>query len=654
MTDTTDKPLALRLKEALGNDYTIEGEIGRGGMGVVFRARDERLQRRIAVKVLPPELAFQKEIKERFTREAQTAARLSHPHIVPIHDVGEGNGLVYFIMGLVEGESLAARIKRRGKLPPEEARRIMKETADALSAAHALSIIHRDIKPDNVLLEGTRGRVMVTDFGIAKALSGTTGHTLTGAGIAIGTPQFMSPEQAAGEKQIDGRSDIYSLGVVTYQMLTGNLPFSAPTVAGILMKQITEPAPIVHELDRSVPEDISLAVARCLEKDPENRWPTADSLRRALENRTVGAYRPTGKTAAQARRATAASPTGRPTAPRSPSPRTAGGARNVAGTRPRPPLAESRPRQFGALDAARPRVPGERPSRSPKFVKNERGEWVKATELEEAGVVRDTGEPHIVQKVRAQFARWAAVSLGCFALNLATGMDSPWFLFPSAGMGIGLLTNYAKLWQAGYSWRDVLNRPPAADAIQAPGGKGKKLLPSPKPEEFGSHYPIVKQVFGDRKAILELMQSLSQADKDQLPEVVDTVDALYEKACEMARTLHSMDANLNREGLVRVEERLAQLKAESENEERDRRVSLLEQQKKAYQDLIGRRGLVADRLESSALAMQNMRYDLVRLKASGVGAVINTLSMATQQARALSRDVDHAIAAASEVREALG
>ena len=172
MTDATDKPLALRLKEALGDDYTIEGEIGRGGMGVVFRARDERLQRRVAIKVLPPELAFQKEIKERFTREAQTAARLSHPHIVPIHDVGEGNGLVYFIMGLVEGESLGARIKRRGKLPAEEARRIMKETADALSAAHALSIIHRDIKPDNVLLEGTRGRVMVTDFGIAKALSG--------------------------------------------------------------------------------------------------------------------------------------------------------------------------------------------------------------------------------------------------------------------------------------------------------------------------------------------------------------------------------------------------------------------------------------------------------------------------------------------------
>ena len=649
MTDSTDKPLALRLKEALGDDYTIEGEIGRGGMGVVFRARDERLQRRIAIKVLPPELAFQKEIKERFTREAQTAARLSHPHIVPIHDVGEGNGLVYFIMGLVEGESLGARIKRRGKLPAEEARRIMKETADALSAAHALSIIHRDIKPDNVLLEGTRGRVMVTDFGIAKALSSATGGTLTGAGIAIGTPQFMSPEQAAGEKQIDGRSDIYSLGVVSYQMLTGQLPFSAPTVAGILMKQITEPAPIIHELDRSVPEDLSLAVARCLEKDPENRWGTADALRRALENRSVGTYRPTLKTAAQPRRtgtAGASSRTGAARGGTSPRP--------ASPTRPRPAAASSQRRAAGALEPAKPRTPGERPSRSPRWVRNERGEWVRASELEDMGVVRDTGEPVIVQKVRAQFARWAAVSLGCFALNLATGIDSPWFLFPAAGMGIGLLTNYAKLWQSGYSWRDVLNRPPAADAIQAPGVKGKKALIAPKAEEFGAHYDSVRRVFEDRAAIIALMQRLSPGDRELLPDVMETADALYEKALEMARTLHSMDANLNREGLKRIEERLSELQAEPENEERNRRVTLLEQQRKAYQDLIGRRGTVADRLESSLLAMQNMRFDLLRLRSAGVGAVVTDLTQATQQARALSRDVDHAIAAASEVREALG
>jgi hypothetical protein len=221
-------------------------------------------------------------------------------------------------------------------------------------------------------------------------------------------------------------------------------------------------------------------------------------------------------------------------------------------------------------------------------------------------------------------------------------------------MGIGMLTNYAKLWQAGYSWRDVLNRPPAADAIQAPGTKGKKPLLAPRPEEFGGHYKAVEGVYKDRAAIVSLMQRLTPQDREMLPEVLETADALYDKALEMARTLHSMDANLNREGLSRIEERLAELMREPESEERTRRVTLLEQQRKAYQDLIGRRGIVADRLESCVLAMQNMRFDLVRLRAQGVGAVLNDLSQATMQARAISRDVDHAIAAASEVREALG
>src|SRR5437763_83579 len=214
--NAADKALAARLAQALGSAYTLEGEIGRGGMGVVFNARDERLKRRVAVKVLPPELAFREEIRLRFVREAETAARLSHPHIVPIHSVGEGpDGLVYFVMAYVDGESLGAKLKRRGRLPPDEARRIMLETADALGAAHALGIIHRDVKPDNILLEGSRGRVVVTDFGIAKALSASTGSaTLTATGVAIGTPHYMSPEQAAGDREIDGRSDIYSLGVV--------------------------------------------------------------------------------------------------------------------------------------------------------------------------------------------------------------------------------------------------------------------------------------------------------------------------------------------------------------------------------------------------------------------------------------------------------
>src|SRR5947209_11899768 len=227
-------------------------------MGVVYHARDERLKRQVAIKVLPPELAFREEIRIRFLREAETAARVSHPHVVPIHSVGEGpDGLVYFVMAYVDGEPLSERLKRRGRLPPEEARRILIETADALGAAHALGVIHRDVKPDNILLEGSRGRVVVTDFGIAKALSSTTGPaTLTATGVAIGTPHYMSPEQAAGDREIDGRSDIYSLGVVAYQMLTGELPFQAPTVPGILMKHITEQAPLITSKRPDVPHDL--------------------------------------------------------------------------------------------------------------------------------------------------------------------------------------------------------------------------------------------------------------------------------------------------------------------------------------------------------------------------------------------------------------
>ncbi|MEK6610224.1 MAG: serine/threonine-protein kinase, partial [Gemmatimonadota bacterium] len=270
----------------MGSAYTIEGEIGRGGMGVVYRAKDERLKRSVAVKVLPPDLAYRSDIRARFMREAETSARLSHPNIVPIHAVGDANDLVYFIMGFVDGESLGLRLKRRGRLSVDEARRIMREAADALAAAHQQGVIHRDVKPDNILLEGTRGRVMVTDFGIAKALSSDGGGTLTEAGVAIGTPAFMSPEQAAGEREIDGRSDLYSLGVVTYQMLTGELPFQATTVPGLLMKQITElPAPVERKRPET-PKELSQTVMRCLEKDPEDRWPTADALRRALETNT--------------------------------------------------------------------------------------------------------------------------------------------------------------------------------------------------------------------------------------------------------------------------------------------------------------------------------------------------------------------------------
>lgn len=639
MSEQPEKSLPQRLKEALGDSYTIEGEIGRGGMGVVFRARDERLHRRVAIKVLPPELAFQKEIRERFTREAQTAARLSHPHIVPIHDVGEGQGLVYFVMGLVEGESLGARIRRRGKLPPEEARRIMRETADALATAHSLSVIHRDIKPDNILLEGTRGRVMVTDFGIAKALSATSGATLTGAGVAIGTPTYMSPEQAAGEREIDGRSDIYSLGIVSYQMLTGEVPFKAPTVAGILMKQITEVAPLVHDTHRDCPEDLSLAVSRCLEKDPENRWPTADALRRSLESRTVTGYRPTspGIPTATSRRSGLARETG-------------SRGRTLPGRERRVP---ARRADTGQRPAERPRGTGS--LAGGKWVRNERGEWVRANRSEpEAALVRDTGEPAIVQRVRAQFARWAAVTGGFFMVNVATGVDSPWFLLVGGFMAIPLLKNYATLWQSGYSWRDVLNRPPAPDAIRAPGSAATVPLIAPKKAEFGAHHGAVHQAWADRKGILQILDALRPEEREQLPEVEQTTNALYERCLDLARMLHSLDSSLGETGIARIEQRIEGVRSLPAGEERDRQLAMLDKQKAAYAEANDKRARVLGSFESHLLAMQNMRVDLMRLKTQGISAAIGDLTQVTQQARALSRDIEFKLAAAKEIREAIG
>jgi len=639
MTSIPDQTLPQRLAESLGDSYTIEGEIGRGGMGVVYRARDERLKRRVAIKVLPPELAFQADIRERFTREAQTAARLSHPHVVPIYTVGEGKALVYFIMGYVDGESLGSRIQRRGRLPVEEVRRIMKETADALSAAHGLAIIHRDIKPDNILLEGTRGRVMVTDFGIAKALSSVSGATLTSAGVAIGTPSYMSPEQAAGEKEIDGRSDIYSLGVVSYQMATGELPFSAPSVAGILMKQITEPAPMVTGKRDDIPEDLSLAIARCLEKDPENRWPTADALRRSLENRTVTGYRPTGKT----RRSGLVELPQRPSRP-SPT-----GAR--APLSPRPPRGSSAP-----LDRARDRLDREwdrdrdrdrnRPARR------------RSREEEAAEQYADTGEPAIVQKVRNRFATWAATTAGVFMINVATGLDGPWFLFVSGAMGIGLAKDYAKLWQAGYSWRDVFNRPVAHDSLdkslKKPGARMSRSLPAPKAADFGLQLTQIQQAHADRLAIMKLVDRLTPGEKAMLPDdVIQTVDGLYERAGELAKTLHAMDSNLDTREILAVDQRMAAIAKEPEDEEKTRRLALLESKKRKMLELQSRRDQVARHMDSCILAMQNVRFDLLRLRSSDSGSALGDLTHATQQARALSRDVDVAIASAAEVRDAL-
>jgi serine/threonine-protein kinase len=602
MTD----PLARRLTQALGSSFTLEGEIGRGGMGVVYHARDERLKRKVAVKVLPPELAFREEIRIRFLREAETAARLSHPHIVPIHSVGEGpEGLVYFVMAYVDGESLAARLKRRERLPPEEARRILMETADALGAGHALGIVHRDVKPDNILLEGSRSRTVLTDFGIAKALTSSTGPgTLTATGVAIGTPHYMSPEQAAGDREIDGRSDIYSLGVVGYQMLTGELPFSAPTVPGLLLKQITEQAPYLKDKAPTCPDDLAACVMRSLEKEPEARWPTADALRRALESRTAPPYRP----------------------------------RRSAGTRFAPPPP--------------PRPAPARPEMLQRRSRRATAKEAKAQQL------TASGEPKIVVRVRNAFVNWGAICGGMILVDgVLQGGGLSWSLIPTFFWGaFGVLPQFWRLWEAGYSWRDVLHRPAAPDAAELRLGRlaGARKLGPVSTDEFGHRVEAVRQTRTDREAILKIMDRLPTSERKLLPDVVATVDALMKRSEDLARMLHGMTGDVDAGALARIEQKIASVKRQEEGVERERQLGLLERQRQALSDLLARRTRVEEQIESCVLAMQNVRFDLLRLRSAGVAAVLGDLTHATQQARALSRDVDHVIAAAGEIRDVLG
>jgi eukaryotic-like serine/threonine-protein kinase len=294
--------LLERLQSALASRYRIERELGAGGMAVVFLAEDLRHRRRVALKVLRPELAA--EIGPgRFLREIETAARLTHPHILPIHDSGEAAGFLYYVMPYVEGESLRGRLAREKQLPLDDALRIAREVADALSYAHSQGVVHRDIKPENILLQS--GHAVVSDFGIARAITAAAGDartaTLTVAGAALGTPAYMSPEQAAGSRDLDGRSDLYSLGCVLYEMLAGQPPFTGPTVESLLHQHLTAVAPNITAIRPAVPGWVAAAVQRALAKTPADRFSPVALFAEALAPRDSAAM-PAAAPAPPARR----------------------------------------------------------------------------------------------------------------------------------------------------------------------------------------------------------------------------------------------------------------------------------------------------------------------------------------------------------------
>ena len=280
--------VAARLRASLGHRYRIERELGEGGMAVVFLAHDLRHDRPVAVKVLRPELAAYLGL-ERFSREIHIAAQLNHPHIVTLHDSGEADGLLFYVMPFVDGDSLRQRLSRLGQLPLEEAVRIATEVADGLAYAHELGVVHRDIKPENILL--SHAHAAIADFGIARAVAGA-GGSITTAGMSMGTPLYMSPEQAAGDPALDHRTDIYALGCTLYEMLAGAPPYAGTTPQALVTQHATDPVPSVRTLRREVPPTLDAAVRRAMAKSAAERFHSATAFRDALRGARVSGRPP--------------------------------------------------------------------------------------------------------------------------------------------------------------------------------------------------------------------------------------------------------------------------------------------------------------------------------------------------------------------------
>lgn len=275
----TDTTVTDALRRAVEGLFRLDREIGRGGMGVVYLAYDEQLHRDVAIKTLPPHLAADAQIRSRFLREARTAAALSHPHIVPIYSAAERDAVVYFAMGYVEGESMAERMARVGPFTPHELLPLLYQLADALGYAHSRGVVHRDVKAENVLLDVGSGNALVTDFGIARV---SESQALTATGTVLGTVHYMSPEQVTGDA-LDGRSDLYALGVLTFFALTGRFPFERSTASAVVVAQVNSPPPRLSSLLPACPMSLEAVVGKLLAKAPGDRYANAETLKQALQ-----------------------------------------------------------------------------------------------------------------------------------------------------------------------------------------------------------------------------------------------------------------------------------------------------------------------------------------------------------------------------------
>jgi len=636
---SSDSELRAHVERVLSANYELDREIGRGGMGIVYLARDRRLKRQVAIKVLPPELAFRGEIRTRFLREAETAAQLSHPNIVPIYSVDEREGLVFFVMAFVDGDNLAVRLHRDGPLPFDDARRYLVEVGRALAFAHERGVVHRDIKPDNILINREDGRVMVTDFGIARAVTDGADARLTATGMAIGTPAYMSPEQSMGEREVDGRSDLYSLGVVAYQMLTGELPFNASSTPALLVKHISEvPAPVQQRCP-GVPVDLGRAVMLMLEKDPTNRFPSAASLVAALESGNVPAPR-----------AGAMSLGGLPAGGGAMPARAQRSATEAASILPDEPYALAAPTADELARWNHPRV---------VYMRKRMGPWL--------------------------FAGGASIIVSAFGGPDFAGL---WGLY-----SIYLAWKYAQLWTDGFDWRDVLKEPRDrlffdvvaewGDSVKALWDPAKRAevrerqrlrnnrgveffdragapsaLPAGLPANqlaslTGSGSRTVQEARRNRDEILRLIETLPKKERAILGDVPSSAMSLYQKVEALALQVAELERNVPGESAAQLDAEIGRLEGEANpldtraSEERVRRLAYLKRQRRFLADLGGRLAVSREKMESGAVALQNMRLEVVRLRSGPQN--FQTITSVAEKAMALGREVDAAVYARDEM-----
>lgn len=629
IASSSDNELRAHVERVLSANYELDREIGRGGMGIVYLARDRRLKRQVAVKVLPPELAFRGEIRTRFLREAETAAQLNHPNIVPIYSVDEREGLVYFVMAYVDGENLAVRLHRQGALPHDESRRYLLETARALAFAHERGVVHRDIKPDNILINEEDGRVMVTDFGIARAITDGSDARLTATGMAIGTPAYMSPEQSMGEREVDGRSDLYSLGIVGYQMLTGELPFNATSTPALLVKHISETPVPVHQRAPRAPKDLGRAVMMMLEKDPANRFPTAAALATALETGDV------------------------------------------------PEPANGGPLALGATSS---------PNRgyAPVGTASD-GEFMDISPDE---VVRWNAPE--VRRFRKKLAPWIFAGGGSIVVSALGGPDfvGLWGMYT-----IYVAWKYAKLWSDGYDWHDVLKEPrdklffdvvaewaDSARALWDPAKRAEvrerarlrgrsghdffdragapsamsSVSSGPPPASLpGNWGRMVQDARRNRDEILRLIETLPKQERSILADVPSSAIALYGKVEALAVQVSELERTLPAESSAELEADIRRLEGEANpldtrgSEERVRRLAYLKRQRRAVADFGARLSQAREHLESCNIAHQNMRLEVVRLRSGPQNH--QTITSVAEKAMALGREVDAVVYARDEM-----